>query len=371
MSIALNFPQSQPLKVVTAMFGLYALAAAHHTLGATADGFAHVQTRIPPIVLTDAKGSGVVDGSATSGVALAGGSSASYNLFPQQGIGTISGQSAVISFGDWAILGHESQADAFVRISDRFHIDGHIEDEVLGNLRVSWSGTLSPNDAFEQEHFARFGQPTVTARARLSLSTFFIRSNGSVSNIDTKVRNRVGGQVGPVNPCSPILCVVGEDALLETEQPFAVTDQVRDFGFVLVIGAVGTRGGGFNMAGSGGTDRELLSAAMSGLEKSFFDIAVELPEGLSFTAEGGHYMQLATIPDPGTVSEPATLPLFALCLGLVGLLRWRPGKWRSSGSNRIHQQGGICCRLGQRKTSLTPRFRSRPHAYLERAVEAR
>ena len=330
MSIALSFPQSQPLKVVTAMFGLYALAAAHHTLGATADGFAHVQTSVPPIVLTDAKGSGVVDGSATSGVASAGGSTASYNLFPQQGIGTISGQSATISFRDWSLFGQESQADAFVRISDRFHIDGPIEDEVLGNLRVSWSGSLSPNDAFEQEHFARVGQATVTARATLSLSTFFIRTNGGVSDIGTKVRNRVGGQVGPVNPCSPIPCVVGEDALLETEQPFAVTDQVRDFGFVLIIGAVGTRGGGFNMAGSDGIDNELLSAALSGLEKSFFDIAVELPEGLSFTAEGGQYMHLAATPDPGTVSEPETLPLFALCLGLIGLLRWRSSEWRST-----------------------------------------
>jgi len=243
---------------------------------------------------------------------------ATYNVFPALSAGTITGQSATVRFRDFQLFGRESQADAFVLLSERFTVSGDIDGEAPAALSVIWQGTLSPNNDFEQAHFAAFGQPTVTARANLHLSYFFLPSSGGVVDIATRDFGQVGGQVGNTNPCSPKPCLVGEDVMLEAEVPFTVRDDRRDFGLILLIGAVGSRGGSFNFGGgitSGGLAPQATSDSL--LDQSFFEIVVKLPPGLSLVPEGGYFMRQALIP------EPTTSVLLAAGLGLLALVYGR------------------------------------------------
>ena len=140
-------------------------------------------------------------------------------------------------------------------------------------------------------------------------------SSGAVVDIATRDFRRVGGQVGNTNPCSPNPCVVGEEALLETEVPFIVRDDRRDFGLILTMGAAGTRGGSFNFGGGiSNAGLAALNAGDSLLDQSFFEIVVKLPPGLSLVPEGGYFMRQALIP------EPTTSVLLAAGLGLLALL---------------------------------------------------
>jgi hypothetical protein len=186
---------------------------------------------------------------------------------------------------------------------------------VSAAVSVVWQGALSPNNDFESAHFAAFGQPTVTARANLHLSYFAVTSSGATVDIATRDFGQVGGQVGNTNPCSPKPCIVGEDVLLEAEVPFTVRDDRRDFGLILLMGAVGTRGGSFNFGGGiGGGSLAAQDAGDSLLDQSFFEIVVKLPPGLSLVPEGGYFMRQALIP------EPTTSVLLAAGLGLLALL---------------------------------------------------
>jgi hypothetical protein len=305
---------------------LPALAAALFATGvpaaasaATTDALAHASDRsslTPPPEST--KQSVSTDGSGITGIATAGNSTATYNVFPALSAGTITGQSATVPFRDFQLFGRESQADAFVLLSDRFTVSGDIDGEAPAALSVIWQGTLSPNNDFEQAHFAAFGQPTVTARANLHLSYFLVTSTGATVDIATRDFGQVGGQVGSTNPCSPKPCLVGEDVMLEAEVPFTVTDDRRKFGLILLIGAVGSRGGSFNFGGSIGNGG--LAAQDEGdslLDQSFFEIVVKLPPGLSLVPEGGYFMRQALIP------EPTTSVLLAAGLGLLALVYGR------------------------------------------------
>ena len=281
--------------------------------GATTDAAANASDRSSPIPATPSSKQAVsTDGSLVTATATAGNSTATFNVFPALSAGTITGQSATVAFRDFQLFGRESQADAFIVLADQFTVNGPINGSANASLTVTWQGTLSPNNDFEQQHFAAFGQPTVTARANLHLSYFFLTSSGP-ANIATRDFGRVGGQVGNTNPCSPVPCVVGEEALLETEVPFQVTDDRRDFGLILTIGAVGSRGGSFNFGG-GIANLAAVQTGDSLLDESFFEIVVKLPPGLSVDAEGGWFMRQALIP------EPATSVLLAVGLGLLALL---------------------------------------------------
>jgi len=297
--------------LATGTVGVPAAASA-----ATTDAGAHASDRssaIPPP--ESSKQSVSTDGSLITGTATAGNSTATYNVFPALSAGTITGQSATVPFRDFQLFGRESQADAFVLLADRFSVSGDIDGEASAALSVVWQGTLSPNNDFESAHFAAFGQPTVTARANLHLSYFAVTSSGATVDIATRDFGRVGGQVGNTNPCSPTPCVVGEEALLETEVPFTVRDDRRDFGLILLIGAVGTRGGSFNFGGGiGSGGLAALDAGDSFLDESFFEVVVKLPPGLSLIPEGGYFMRQALIP------EPTTSVLLAAGLGLLALL---------------------------------------------------
>jgi hypothetical protein len=320
--MSVNARRFQDLAVAAMAVVLIATAAVGVPMAASAattDAGAQASDRSSPFPPPPSSKQAVsTDGSVITGTATAGNSTATFNVFPALSAGTITGQSATVAFRDFQLFGRESAASAFVVLSDQFNVSGDIDGEETASLSVAWQGTLSPNNDFEQQHFAAFGRPTVTASANLHLSYFFLTSSGP-ADIATRDFRRVGGQVGNTNPCSPNPCVVGEEALLETEVPFTVRDDRRDFGLILVIGAASTRGGSFNFGGGiGSSSLAALAAGDSLLDDSFFEIVVRVPPGLSVNAEGGWFMRQALISEP--VPEPATSALLAVGLGLLALL---------------------------------------------------
>jgi hypothetical protein len=170
-------------------------------------------------------------------------------------------------------------------------------------------GTLSPNNDFEQAHSRRSGNRR-SPRANLHLSYFFLPSSGGAVVIAT----RISGRWAARSVTQPLLAETACRRRRGLVRGAVHCDDRRDFGLILLIGAVGSRGGSFNFGGgitSGGLAPQATSDSL--LDQSFFEIVVKLPPGLSLVPEGGYFMRQALIP------EPTTSVLLAAGLGLLAL----------------------------------------------------
>jgi len=277
-------------------------------------GYAHVSD-----TFTGGFGGGDVETGTTNSTPLIatatfGTGTASYNLHPDGLSATIAGKSATVSFNDWLLYHRESQADAYMQLRAEYTINGPIiTNAVAGYLRVNWSGGLMPNADFESQYASLFGTPTVTAWATYDL-----------------VFGWPDGQGNLVAPQTTHYGINSTEGVTEFERssamPFSVSDDHRIFGFVLTIGGVGTRGGGFNFIGSGfgqkppPSSTALLASTTSDslLDTSFFEVVVELPPGLSITADQGSFIRQVTV-----VPEPAALPAFAAAVAGCYFVRRR------------------------------------------------
>jgi hypothetical protein len=251
-----------------------------------------------------------INGSLLSGTASFGAGTATYSLDAAAGAGAISGYSAPLSFvNDWLIRHRESQADAYMQLSDRFTLNG-VPSGSGFIFRVNWTGELLPNTDFETQYAQVFGTTTVTARATLDLVVDFIDPNtGTFEGIPQHQQVSHASNQG-----------VGEFES-SLEHNFFVGAR-HDIGFILTIGGVGSRGGGFSFLGTAGVGSNSANGILAAfpdaadqpdpsvfdindlLDHSFFEIVVELPPGASISGGSGYIRQVTA---PQQVPEPASL----------------------------------------------------------------
>jgi len=239
-----------------------------------------------------------------------GGGEAHFLAAPTLGIGSIGGSSAVIPFDEFRFYGHESDAQAFFKITGEFTVQGDFDVPVGGLMSVDWGGTLYPNDDFEARHAAAFG-PTITARASANLAF------GTPGNLNQSyTQNVVANQD-----------VLGGDQFGRLiDSLFMMDDTHRTFAFDLTVGGFGSRGGGFDFGARARVVPGLAPASADEgfLDTSFFEIVLKLPPGVSVTSDVP-YLRAVTVPEP---------PVFALLGAALVFVVWRSARRRRDSGRR-------------------------------------
>lgn len=277
----------------------------------------------PPVLNGgDGDGASFNDGSPHSGAAAFGFNTASFDIAPQLGQLALLGQSATTTFAEWGGLLRETRASGQVEISDRFRVEGSIVGTVAGFFVARVSGSLLPNLDFEGEYHQARGDATITTISR-TLFTLAQRTQGGVVS-ENRLHDQVGSWLGSGSPCGAA-CVIGTEIEVEFLIPLLISDDSREFDFNLNFAATGTRGGGFDFGGGAPlTGAEQLLASLAGSPASTLSFELRLPAGLSFRADGGHFMHLAPL-EPGgpALPEPPVLALLMVAAAAACAARRR------------------------------------------------
>jgi hypothetical protein len=285
----------------------------------------------------DSKSRSSSSGGPISDVASFGQGWAGFQITPRTSSAGFNGQSAPVTFGAFSAFGSDSIAQGLIEFPDTIHVIGSISDVVEGSIVVLWEGSLTPNATFEQQHFAALGWQTLTAAATASA----LVENPGFSSASIS-RNYVASQLGSTNPCSPDPCQVGRQLNELFHLPFEVSDTARNVSIFFAIGANGRRGGSYSFGAAGGALSATRANTTPSLSTggSFFGIFVDLPEGLSYTADSGYFIQ----PLPVAVPEPSSLPAIALVFALAGA-RWRRQKssaiWEGRAGDSLRNSANI------------------------------
>lgn len=282
---------------------------------------ASVQLResgLPPVVSGSQSAVGrSTNGDPISGQAGFGTGSAGFELAPRLRQAGFGGFSAAETFAEFNELQRETQLQAFVNIEDHFHIDGPVGPDSRAFLVLRASGTLIPALDFEHTYTQLRGDATVTANAQVSYSLEQRPSAGALPVATSTERvSQVGSWLGAGNPCAPVACIIGTGVDVSFVVPLALGQGARDFSFQFLVAANGFRGGGFDFGAAPAPRAEAGLAATSP-----FSFELQLSPGLTFSADGGYYLDavpLTPVPEP-----PSPCLWLAATLAAGGWLRRR------------------------------------------------
>ena len=298
-----------------AAFGLALLAAC---AGAQAASFIQAvlevrETSRPPGPNgADGGGGNTSVGAPIQDVASFGSGSVGVDLVPQLGQGSMLGQSAPLNFSDGVLNVHTTLADGGIEISDHLHINGNVGGPVQGLFVVHMTGVLLPALPYEVDALLA-GRPSVTASAHGRAEISYRNAQGLQSASEQV--DQIGSWLGPGNPCT-MGCRVGTTVDIMISLPMFIDATGRDFNFTMSFTGVGNSGGGFDFSAPAVVPGQAPRAGGSAISAQ-----VLLPEGLSYTADGGYYVSSGVL---GAVPEPAPARLFATAPLAAGLLRlWR------------------------------------------------
>jgi hypothetical protein len=221
---------------------------------------------------------------------------AQYQLYTTHGNGAsqVSGTSSPVAYSTYLSNGKTTQADGYAQISDYFTVLGFTPDRPSAEFRIRTTafGLLMPNNSFESEWNA--GHPNAhieTASVTMHLDFFETDGQGNrLGEIFSRDSSYGSGQPS-------------DDFVMAFGQSGVSTPGHRSFGFQLTIGGFGQQGGGFALAGSGGTGSIGLASDGSAHiipasdADTFFQIHVELPPGLSISGQSA-LVTAVTVPEP-------------------------------------------------------------------------
>jgi MYXO-CTERM domain-containing protein len=301
--------------VMMLLAGMLFPAAAARGQARYVQGYAHVaQTYNGGAIFEDQDGAS--DGLAGGGGSIGGaafllkGGTAAFSINPAAGSATASGNSASVTFSNFNHNRLGSQADGFIRIADNVTMNGVVQDDAAGKIRVNWSGALQPNTDFESEYAAKMGLKFDTAS--ISFNMTFGWMDGGTFHGPLKLEDNIRSSEGYA------------DFNRSFSTPFAfVNPPYNTIGIDITISGLGLMGGGYSLYGSGGVTQPSAgsgSAVLMGTsaEVSPFEIVFELPPGLSISGHSPYIRQV-------TIPEPSGLALLVTCALACATRRSRRG----------------------------------------------
>ena len=267
---------------------------------ATIDGSVALrEIGLPPVVSGgDSAGGRTINGDPISAHAAFGGGAADVDIAPRLGQAVFGGHSAAESFSDFVNLQRETSLQGFIDINDHFSLSGNVQGPAVAFLVLHASGTLLPALDFEHEFTNQRGDATVTANAHISYFLNQRLAGGTSISTGSDQIGQVGSWLGSGNPCFPAVCRIGTGVDVTFSIPLLIAGGARQFDIEFSVAANGFKGGGFDFGGVP------VAAGARGLDAdatSTLSFELQLPPGLSFTADGGYFMHATTItpvPEP-------------------------------------------------------------------------